>query len=112
MIYFARHNIHEYDNLVVDCLNKVSDEWANSIVSIRSSSEDYLIKLWDENYNELSAESIKNIASTLRFYQEHQPNKDNTIEIFLEKVKKSKFGQEEKDDKLKFLFLSSKSLSE
>lgn len=107
LIYFAKHSIHKYDNLVIDTINKMPDEWPSIIASIRSSSEDYLIKLWDEYFNNLSLESITKIASTLNYYKGKD---DKAMDLFLEKIKKSKFGNAKKNEELKSLFLNSKTI--
>ncbi len=96
LIYFAQHGIHEYDNEVVDYLNKEPNKWSGMIPSIRNASEDYLIKLWDNHRDEFTNESIEKIDSLLKIYTDSPllNNKDKTLIVFLDKVKKSKFGKE------------------
>jgi len=110
LIYFAEHEIHKHDNLVIEYLNKVPEKWGSKIASIRSASEDYLIKLWDDYFDKLNTESMSNIKSTLQFYKSDYKKSDKSTFEFLEKVKLSKFGQEKKSDELKFLFLVEKPL--
>lgn len=110
LIYLAQHGIHNYDKLVIKNMNKTPDDWGTIMASIRSSSEDYLITLWDNNFDELNSESMAKISSTLNFYKEHQMNKDKSVELFLNKVKASKFGQAKKESDLRGLFTYTKSL--
>jgi hypothetical protein len=106
LIYFAKNEIHKHDNLVIEYLNKVPDKWGSNMASIRTASEDYLIKLWDDYYKELSIESLNKIAFMLQHYKGESLKRDNFVPGFLEKVKSSKFGQEKKKDELEFLFLT------
>lgn len=110
LIYFSQHEIHTYDNLVIEYMNKNSDEWGSKIASIRSSSEDYLIVLWDENFEKLNRESLSKIGSTLDYYKRDQSHKDKTIADFIGKVRKSKFGQSKKEEELNSLFMETKSI--
>ncbi|MEX0597566.1 MAG: hypothetical protein WD512_13830 [Candidatus Paceibacterota bacterium] len=110
LIYFSKHEIHQYDNLVVQYMNKNFDEWGSKIASIRSSSEDYLIVLWDGYFEQLNRESLSKIVSTLNYYKSELSLKDKTVADFIEKVRKSKFGQAKKEEELKSLFMVAKSL--